>query len=89
MKTVLISALLALSIFTPSRPQCSEVQSATPVLDGRYAGVTCPEGRVTVAMRPNTPLPALGRSSVALVRSQGHSRYFLRASDGRSYEVTR
>ena len=86
MKMMLFSLALAFTLSSPARPQCSEVQSAVPVLDGMYAGVVCPEGRLTVALRPDTPLPALGRSSVALVRSQGYSRYVLKASNGR-YEV--
>ena len=86
MKTILLSLALAFTLASPTRPQCSVVQSAVPVLNGQYAGVACPEGRVTVVLRPDTPLPALGRATVALVRSQGHSRYILVAENGR-YEV--
>ena len=86
MKTILLSLALAFTLSSPARPQCSEIQSAVSVLDGMYAGVTCPEGRLTVVLPPSTPLPALGRASVALVRSQGYSRYVLKASNGR-YEV--
>jgi hypothetical protein len=86
MKTILLSLALAAALLTHARPQCSEIQSATPVLDGMYAGLVCPEGRVTVALRPDTPLPAVGRATVALVRSGGSSRYVLKASNG-AYEV--
>ena len=86
MKAVLISLALAFTLASPTRPQCSVVQSAVPVLNGQYAGLECPEGRLTVVLRPDTPLPALGRASVSLVRSQGHSRYVLKASNG-AYEV--
>ena len=86
MKTILISLALAFTLASPTRPQCSAIQSAVPVLNGQYAGVTCPEGRLTVVLRPDTPLPALGRASVSLVRSQGRSRYILVAANGR-YEV--
>ena len=46
-------------------PICTEVTAVTLILDGRYAAVTCPQGRLSVSVLAGQPAPALGPARVA------------------------
>lgn len=74
----------------PAAPACSEVQSVTPVLDGQYFAVTCPEGSIRVTARAKQPAPALGPASVRKTTSRrtGITTYSLLAG-GERYAITR
>ncbi len=87
-----LAALLAVDAHAAGRrPACSDVQTVTAVLDGRYAALTCPEGPITVVVGPAQPLPALGTASVALTTSRRTRRTTATLTDaaGQLYRVTR
>jgi hypothetical protein len=79
---LLVLCLVALAALWPTeshaqgRPACSVVQHTTLVLDGRYAGVQCPEGALTVAL-PSGVAPVNGPARVQLVARKGTVTYRL------------
>jgi hypothetical protein len=82
---------LALSIAlpaAPARPACSEVQSATAVLDGQYYAVACPQGSLTVSARAGQPAPALGPARITSTTVRRVTVYTLVAG-GERYGVQR
>ena len=70
MTRLLATALLTLALLTPAAPTqaqpvtCARVVSATPLVGGQYAGVTCPNGGLVVTLRPGQALPATGPARV-------------------------
>ena len=71
----MLALLLALALSTP--PSCTAVQASVPMLEGRYALVTCPQGTLTVAVPAAAPVPAVGPSLV--LRAPGTTTYRLLA----------
>ena len=88
MRRTIIVLALATALLAPARPACSEIQSATPVLDGQYYAVACPEGALTVTARAEQPAPALGAAWVSRRWVRGAAVYTLVAG-GQRYGVTR
>jgi hypothetical protein len=68
-------------------PVCTSVQIATAMLDGLYAAVSCPQGRITVSRRGDQPLPALGPARVAPASAAGF--YDLVDAAGQRYRIGR
>jgi hypothetical protein len=68
--TIALIALIALALSTPATaqrqaaPKCSRVVTSGYVMDGRYAGVNCPEGRIIVSMRAGQALPRRGPARI-------------------------
>jgi len=79
--TLLTLALLAPAAPTQAQPvTCARVVSATPLVGGQYAGVTCSTGGLVVSLRPGQALPDVGPALL--------SGDVLQARNG-AYQITR
>jgi hypothetical protein len=67
-------------------PVCTSVEVATAVLDGLYAAVSCPQGRLNVSRRGDQPLPALGPARVVPAAATG---FYDLIADGQRYRIGR
>jgi hypothetical protein len=69
------------------RVHCSEVLRVEPLLEGKLAGVTCPEATFVVSVAADANLPAVGPARTALRARQGNVTVFLIDATERRFPV--